>query len=1260
MPLETIQGRRVASIDKFLVEIGSANVVLSNGASLSVSYFRSPLNPKYIFLVNKNQNLNIVKKKVRTEIEAEIGGLAGEIDQERKSTHSKLQSLAKAATKPDTKEDHAAAVQAFFYRLRAQVPSSTETPEPESTSTGSTTTTEQPKKEQQLDASQFTSLTDQNMVDTLVDLSAALAASNEAKTLYKKHLSFERARNYKLKMLLAHQNIIISELRASLSLNSRERSPSGPFTASQNAIDSNRSSYTNTASTNTTGTNNTAGGISTNQSTTQSAQLTNLSTTSTQISTRSTNIETNPSIYSVTVSTTEVSGGTENSYTNSVYSSTTPSHSPTNLPTTEVLPYNTHVKDAIEKWAHARSGYKPPETNLLVSFASMLSTASTHPRYAPISLQSVVITPMVAKVTSSAELEVSPLDIPVKWSLGTAYQLLTAIRRHLPDGFPADHLAELSIDYSTTPQDYLVECTLQASPAMPVVVVQEDLRAPFTREYYTPGEGRINYSKLPKNITDMKEEYTFEKAEEFRITNMPQECVNLMSISSNGETILHYAALNNNIGLIAWLLSLVGKDGKNLFSANAQFPPNQDVPLHRAARKGNLEAAQLLIAGGANPNVTNKNGETPLIIASERGHLAVCRFLVLEAGASFAITTNETRQSAMLRAAMNGRLQVMAFLNACNMHESVGSEMLKYFQITSQHRDKVLSKCKKLPDILKDRDVAGFNAFLAAANHERIDTLKWLLSGPIKSGSGGFLTKLFSSGPPKTSESGIPTINIPVSEMLVSRNNYGMNAAHCAAMKGKLKALQFLHEFDAGWTLFTLNSSNEDIFLISCSAGHLNIVEWLVSLAKQNPLARSSSSSPSSPQKSTSDYTTKHLSTKYSTNGMNALHLAALTGHAKILQILLSPPFSMSPSEPTRPADPRGVMTPLLLAASSIHAEAVEVLVNAGADMFKERDGEGNTAMLIAAKNHRLSTMQTLERLADAQYEADLVQKLASSNSALYDSALYDSTASIQPVTSSFGMADSGHEQTEHAAKHETAKGAAPLYSVTSSYVEASERLINNRNRIRPSLELFEARNKDGHGPWLCASGGWSSDLNLDLCMYLLSYASKMALEIDGVNRYLAPDFSASPPKHGCLVEIDAKFGYTPLFNFFASKLPSTVVHSLFSLWMKLPNACEYINAPSKLVPPDCVTPLHGVPVYTAFSHALFLNNAPIVSSLVKSALHASQNDYPSSINLSLPNVTRGSFISDGISRFLVLPPVLNLSFLSEAEFNFLRDSQPE
>lgn len=78
----------------------------------------------------------------------------------------------------------------------------------------------------------------------------------------------------------------------------------------------------------------------------------------------------------------------------------------------------------------------------------------------------------------------------------------------------------------------------------------------------------------------------------------------LNSKDSQGNTVLHMAALNNNVK-IAELCLDHGADVNTMKS-------KETTPLHIAAAKGNLEMAELLTSRGAGVNIKDGDSKAPL------------------------------------------------------------------------------------------------------------------------------------------------------------------------------------------------------------------------------------------------------------------------------------------------------------------------------------------------------------------------------------------------------------------------------------------------------------------------------------------------------------------------------------------------------------------------------------------------------------------------------------------------------------------------
>lgn len=120
-----------------------------------------------------------------------------------------------------------------------------------------------------------------------------------------------------------------------------------------------------------------------------------------------------------------------------------------------------------------------------------------------------------------------------------------------------------------------------------------------------------------------------------------------------GRTLLHYAALDNDVGMIAALLD----DGADPNAADRQG----FTPLHFAAQQWSIEAAQILLERGADVDPVNTYGNSPLWTAvfNSKGRGALIE--VLSRRGANPLRQNKAGQTPLGLARLIGNAEVAKF-----------------------------------------------------------------------------------------------------------------------------------------------------------------------------------------------------------------------------------------------------------------------------------------------------------------------------------------------------------------------------------------------------------------------------------------------------------------------------------------------------------------------------------------------------------------------------------------------------------------------
>ena len=139
------------------------------------------------------------------------------------------------------------------------------------------------------------------------------------------------------------------------------------------------------------------------------------------------------------------------------------------------------------------------------------------------------------------------------------------------------------------------------------------------------------------------------------------------TVAENGDNALALALASHNEELLRELV----RYGVNL---NGDARNGGEFPLYIAARDDDAEAVRLLLAYGANPDLTGPGGDFPLYIAAREGSTAAARELI--AGGANVNRTHENGKTAIRIANDAGSAEIVTALREANAEEGVYDAMV--------------------------------------------------------------------------------------------------------------------------------------------------------------------------------------------------------------------------------------------------------------------------------------------------------------------------------------------------------------------------------------------------------------------------------------------------------------------------------------------------------------------------------------------------------------------------------------------------------
>lgn len=412
--------------------------------------------------------------------------------------------------------------------------------------------------------------------------------------------------------------------------------------------------------------------------------------------------------------------------------------------------------------------------------------------------------------------------------------------------------------------------------------------------------------------------------------NPPQNRVNTLAHSTlaqtnahandfdaEGQNRLHREACAGNTGV---LLQLVNQQNDLIESKDKKFGC---TPLFWAACSGHLSTCNALIKAGANPESTNKDGDnvlhiianagnaataelfaknvrlrdarasnscTPLLVAAENGHRAVCEALI-KAGANIE-TTDKHGNNALHLVALKGKTELLpAFENNGRLRNAMNNKKETPLVIAYAYGHhsvyELLIKGGIFPNdssLLKMADSMGNTPLHTAAKNGHHTICETLISAGIN-------TK--------------------------AKNGNRQNALHIAAMHGKPEVIELLASDIQLREKKDLNGHTPLLLAIAHGqrSAFLALLRTGADIEATNSFYE------------------------------NALHLSAIVGFKETTELFADKTYLLDSTD-------RNGDTPLLLAAYYGHLETCRALIKAGADLETTTVGGDNVLHLAASKGH--------------------------------------------------------------------------------------------------------------------------------------------------------------------------------------------------------------------------------------------------------------------------------------------------------------------
>ena len=398
------------------------------------------------------------------------------------------------------------------------------------------------------------------------------------------------------------------------------------------------------------------------------------------------------------------------------------------------------------------------------------------------------------------------------------------------------------------------------------------------------------------------------------------------SSSQTERTPLHYAATYNLPDMTDFLASVPWQD------INAVGNPHKETPLMVASEMGHVEIVRVLLARGANANARDHNMWTPLHWASQERRLEVVQ-LLLEHGVD--ANARDQNKQTPLYLALEGRLEVARLL----LERGADANALDHSGQTALHiasREGHLENAQLLLEQRADansRDRSKRTPLYFASQEGRVEIAQLLLEhgADAKTMDDNFQTPLHMAS--REGHLEIAQLLFECGAYANSQDKSRQTPLHMVSQEGHLEVAQLLLEKGANPN--ARDRGNQTPLHIASQEGHLEVAQLLLERGAD-------------------------INARGGRNHQIPLHLASQAGHLEVAQLLLDRGTIVN-------AQDKNGQTPLHVASHAGRLEVAQLLLDRGASVGV-RDYKFQTPTYLASNGSHVEVAQLLRERGGSVY----------------------------------------------------------------------------------------------------------------------------------------------------------------------------------------------------------------------------------------------------------------------------------------------------